>query len=211
MSIAVRLLVHFRADFKQKRELLTQYYPSFGVPATIFITILHLSISFPFFPENLSPRRFHNWTRAPTGWPMRRSKGKCSICFRSQPIFSSFLPVRTCIFFAGMRSLSQSGPSFPTSPLWVYSLSFLSYVKISKVHEIPTEWLLLGYLAATLQWLIVVLNPTTGAIRSPRFSEFITDHHHIHRRKSSDRRPFGVSRNTFLALQRFGDNAVWMG
>lgn len=101
MSIAVRLLVHFRADFKQKRELLTQYYPSFGVPATIFITILHLSISFPFFPENLSPRRFHNWTRAPTGWPMRRSKGKCSICFRSQPIFSSFLPVRTCIFFRG--------------------------------------------------------------------------------------------------------------
>jgi hypothetical protein len=130
----------------------------FGVPAMIFITILHLSISFPSFLENLSPRRFHNRTRAPTGWPMRRGEGQFF-----------YLHSLTADFFRGPRSYllghvffsrawevyrNPAGHSFPTSPLWVYSLSFLSCVQISKVHEIPTEWLFLGYLAATPQCCI---------------------------------------------------------
>lgn len=84
---------------------------------------------------------------------------------------------------------------------------FFVLLQISKVHEIPTEWLLLGYWAATPQ------NPL-GANRLPRFPESITDHH---RRKSSDDRlrtnsspckglvttPFGVGQLYILNTRDF--------
>ena len=128
-----------------------------GVPDTVFTTTLHLSMSFPSFPENLSPRRFHNRC------PYYQSTDRMAQCVVLKEIVLFFFvhgrsfitPVyhhafwiindRFCtagtllghVFFFRACEAYCGGHSFPTSSLWVYSLSFVKCMQVSNFMRYP--------------------------------------------------------------------------